>query len=137
MKERTRAAYNMLPFSHVPRIVIVHLVPNVILWMNAFPSQNGVSKIHSPRYIVTGKELSYNRHAQIEFGKYAQTHEQHDNTLAPRTMGAICLGPTGNTQGSHWFMSLTTGNKVSRNQWTELPMPDDAVQRVNLSLIHI
>ena len=131
VKERTRCTYNTLPYQYIPRVMLIHMIRNTVLWMNAFPSRNGVSTLHSPRYIVIGNELSYNLHAQTEFGRYVQTHEQHDNTMAPRTMGAICLGPTGNMQGSHWFMSLTSGAKVKRHRWTELPTPTDAIQRVN------
>jgi hypothetical protein len=51
--------------------------------------------------------------------------------MEARTVSAICLGPTGNEQGSHYFMSLGTGRRLTQNQWTELPMPNDAIARVN------
>jgi len=41
------------------------------------------------------------------------------------------MGPIGNEQGGHCFMSLATGWELSRNQWMELPMPCDAISRVN------
>jgi hypothetical protein len=34
----------------------------------------------------------------------------------------ICLGPTGNLQGSHKFMSLTTGKRIVRCKFTEMPL---------------
>ena len=40
-------------------------------------------------------------------------------------MGAICLGPTGNAQGEHWFLSLTSGSHIIRHRWTSLPMPQE------------
>ena len=40
-------------------------------------------------------------------------------------MGAICLGPTGNAQGGHWFLSLTSGSHIIRHRWTSLPMPQE------------
>jgi hypothetical protein len=46
------------------------------------------------------------------------------------TIGAICLGPTGNEQGGHYFMSLATSRWLTRNRWTELPMPHDSITRV-------
>ena len=109
VKERTRSTYTMLPYRHLPRIVLIHLVKNVVFWLNAFPTNDGVSKKYSPRYIMTGQQLSYSKHAIIEFGAYVQTHEQHSNNMDQRTMSAICLGPTGNQQGGHWFMSLSSG----------------------------
>eukprot|EP00957_Ditylum_brightwellii_P103916 7917586-Ditylum_brightwellii.AAC.1 len=99
VKERTRAGYSLLPFKYVPRLILVHLVKDSVLWLNAFPVDDGISQEHSPRYIITGRELSYDKHAVTEFGAYAQTHEEHDNSMGPRTLGAICLGPTGNNQG--------------------------------------
>ena len=60
--------------------------------------------------------------------------------LKARTTGAIALTPTGNAhgpylivstlQGGYIFLSLTTGQKLSRQQWEELPMPDGVVQAV-------
>ena len=42
-------------------------------------------------------------------------------------MGAICLGPTGNAQGGHWFFSLTSGCHVVCHCWTALPMPQEVI----------
>jgi len=38
-------------------------------------------------------------------------HEQHNNSLFPRTVGAIALCPTGNEQGSYYLLSLHTGKR--------------------------
>ena len=73
---------------------------------------------------MTGKELDYNKHVHLEFGEYVQTHKKHDNTMAQRTLGAVCLGPTGNKHGTHWFMNLITGERITRTFWTEMPMPE-------------
>ena len=50
--------------------------------------------------------------------------------MTHRTLGAICLGPNGNRQGGHYFMSLTSGSRITRHRWTELPMPKDVINRV-------
>jgi hypothetical protein len=60
-----------------------------------------------------------------------QTHEQHDNTMRKRTIGAIALRPNGNSQGGYYFMSLSTGRRIDRQTWTELPMPSDVIDRVH------
>ena len=80
---------------------------------------------------MTGQELSYTHHVQLEFGEYVQTHEEHNNEMMEHTLGAICLGPTGNQQGSHWFLSLSTGARIVRHRWTRLPLPRDAIIWVN------
>ena len=46
-------------------------------------------------------------------------------------MGAICLGPTGNAQGGHWFFSLTSGCRIVRHHWTALPMPQEVILRMS------
>jgi hypothetical protein len=130
IKDRARSGYNSLPFPYVPRLVVIRLVGNTVFWLNAFPVADGVSDTLSPRYLMTGKHLDFNKHVQIEFGAYAQTHEEHDNSMQARTVGAICLGPTGNEQGAHYFMCLATGRRLTRNRWTELPMPRDVIARV-------
>ena len=61
---------------------------------------------------MTGQTLNFQRHARLELGAYVQMHEEHDNLMGPRTLGAICLGPTGNQQGGHWFLSLTSGARI-------------------------
>jgi hypothetical protein len=123
IKERTRCIHNSLPYQKMPVRMIAEMVYTSVFWLNCFPAANGVSTTVSPRTTVTGQGIYYDRHCQLEFGSYVQTHEQHDNTMAPRTTGAIALRPTGNAQGGYYFMSLTTGRRISRNQWTALPMP--------------
>ena len=130
IKDQTRSAYQMLPFRCVPRIMLIHLVKNAVLWLNAFPAENGVSSQHSPQFLMTGRELEWDKHAVLEFGSYVQCHEEHSNEMIPQTMGAVCLGPTGNNQGGHWFMSLTSGAWISCHSWTELPMPREVIDHV-------
>jgi hypothetical protein len=38
--------------------------------------------------------------------------------------------PTGNAQGDYFFLSLSTGARISRHAWTEVPIPDTAIARV-------
>ena len=126
VKDWVRSTYRMLPYKYIPRLMVVHLVQNTIFWLNAFPVDNGWSSKHSPRYIMTGKHLDYNKHVRAEFGEYVQTHEEHDSDMHERTVGTICLGPNGNQQGGHYFMSLVTGVRLVQSCWTPLPLPREA-----------
>ena len=85
----------------------------------------------SPRTIITGQLLDYHKHCRYEFGEYVQTHEEHDNSLQSRTVGAIALRPTGNQQGGYFFMSLHTGRIINRLHATKLPMPSEVIIRVD------
>jgi hypothetical protein len=101
-------------------------------WINCFPSADSASATLSLREIVTGMRVTYDKHCQLQFGDYVQTHQSHNNTMLPRTTGAIALRPTGNEQGGHFFHSLTSGRMLNRNKWTVLPMPSDVVDRIHV-----
>jgi Reverse transcriptase (RNA-dependent DNA polymerase) len=131
IKDRSRSAICVLPFRQLPARMVIELIHYVVFWLNSFPAKKGISDTLSPRALVVGSTLDYASHCKLEFGAYVQTHEQHDNSMMPRTTGAIALRPTGNAQGGHYFYSLTTGKRLNRTQWTELPMPADVVDRVH------
>jgi hypothetical protein len=132
IKERIRALQSTLPFKNIPGRMIIEILANVVLWIDAFPPASGVSKTYSPRTIMTGTALNFNKHCQIPFGAYAEVHEDHNitNTMSERTQPEICLGPTANFQGSYKFISLRTGKRITRKQFKELPMPDSIIKRV-------
>ena len=130
VKERTRAIYCTLPFQKMPRRLIIEMVYAANYWLNMFPRQGGISKTLSPRTLLTGQTWSYTTHCKLEFGDYVQTHEEHDNSMATRTIGAIAVCPTGNTQGGYFFFSLSTGRVLNRGRWTSLPMPNDVIDQV-------
>ena len=66
-------------------------------------------------------------HVHLKFGEYIQTHEEHTNEMYEHTLGAICLGPTGNSQGGHWFMGLGTGARITQHTLT---VPTEVIQCV-------
>jgi len=107
------------------------MVYAAVFWLNTFPLENGVSTTLSPCSLLTGQVIDYHRHCRLKFGAYAQVHESHDNSMAPQTVGALALCPTGNAQGRYFFFSLSTGRVVNRAQWTELPMPPKVVEWVH------
>ena len=55
VKDRVQSTYHMLPYKYIPHLMVAHLVRNTIFWLNAFPTHDGWSSKHSPRYIMTGK----------------------------------------------------------------------------------
>jgi hypothetical protein len=112
VKEQARASFHSTPFKKLPIIMIQHLVGGSVFWLNAFPSDGGITGM-SPRAIMTGKTLDYTKHCRLMFGAYAQVHEEHNNSMEARTTGAIALRPTGNDQGGYYFMSLTTGRLLN------------------------
>ena len=109
VKERMRAIYNTLPFNKIPARLVVEMAKASIFWLNGMPPKDSFGNRLSPQTIVTGQKLDYNRHCRYQLGEYVQTHEQHDNSMNPRTVGALALCPMGNAQGSFYFMTISTG----------------------------
>jgi len=101
IKERTRETYATLPFQALLLRLVIKMVYVSVFWLNAFPVSSGISKTISPRKFITWDNIDYKKHCCLDFGSYVQTHECHDNSMLPRTIGAIALRPAGNNQGGH------------------------------------
>jgi hypothetical protein len=96
-----------------------------------FVLKGGISTTQSPSEIILNRKLDFNAHCKVEFGDYVQTHEEHDNTMAAHTVGAIATRPTGNAHGGYYFIRLDTGRQINRRDWTPLPMPDLVIDQVH------
>ena len=103
IKERCRGIICTLPYTSLPKIMVVHLLHHVVLWLNNFPVDKGVSSRFSPREIILRHKLDAKRHCRAPFGAYCEVHEENDptNSMKSRGIPAICLGPTGNLQGTY------------------------------------
>jgi hypothetical protein len=133
MKERGRCIVSELPYNDsIPDQIMIHLLQFIAFWINAMPSESGVSEVYSPREIVTGMKLDFKRHCRARFGAYVEASYDDDitNTLKDRTYSCIALGPTGNIQGSMKCFDLKTGRVVKRRTITVLPMPDRIIKQV-------
>ena len=76
----------------------IKMLENRVMWLNAFPVKGGVSDTLSPRTLLTGIKMDYNKHCRLQFGAYVPTHEDNNptNSMDSRTIGAIALGPAQN-----------------------------------------
>lgn len=138
IKERLRATIHGLPFKRVPKLLIHHMVADSVRCLNLFPRRTGISPDLSPVSLVTGVASPDYTAMRVEFGQYVQVFEDSDpsNTPRARSLGAIAMTPTGNVQGDFNFLSLATGARISRHQWTALPITDAAISRVE-ALAHL
>ena len=107
------------------------MAKTAVFWLNAFPAVGGASQDLSPRTTRTGQQVDYKRHCRYQFGEYTQTHEEHNNSMNPRMIGAIALRLVGNGQGSFYFLSITTGRVLNRLHAMALPMPDDVIDKLH------
>jgi hypothetical protein len=135
IKERVRAALHALPYKRLPKEMIKGVVRFAVKALNQFPAEDGISDVLSPVTIVTGLPPPDYNHIQLDFGEYVTVFEDNNptNTNAPRVVDAIALHHTGNAQGDYYFMSLATGERVSRRQYTKLPL----TQRIIDSVEHL
>jgi hypothetical protein len=125
IKERARGIVCTLLYPCLPQQMLIHLLHFVTMWLNNFPTSNGILADFSPRKIILCHHLSYKRHCQAPFGAYCKTHENNasTNSKCSRALPAICLGPTGNFQGSYHFLNLVTGSLIKRQTFDELLAP--------------
>ena len=134
IKERSRGIINTLPYLHFPQIMMINLLHFIVMWLNNFPSNTGISSRWSPREIVLRHRLDYKHHCRAPFGAYCEVHEDHEkerNSMKTRGLPSICLGPTGNKQGTYNFLNLVSGLVVKRRTWNELPVPQSVIDRVS------
>ena len=133
LKEYTRCHVHRLPYKRYPIEMVCGAVRKSIKDINNEVANDGVSDELSPATIIEGiAGPSYKEILKLNFGDYVQAHvpANKTNDNEPRTTGAIALYPSGNAQGSWYFMSLVTGKRIHRYQWTALPISQEVLQRV-------
>jgi Reverse transcriptase (RNA-dependent DNA polymerase)/Zinc knuckle len=133
IKERNRSTVHGLPYKRLPKLMVKEVVRFSVNCLNQLPAEDGVSTTLSPNTIMTGKSNPDYNNMRVEFGSYVQIYEPTTfatNTLRSRTTGAIALTATGNAQGDYYFMSLVSGRRLSRHEWTPVPITDAAIERV-------
>jgi len=61
VKERVRAIASILPFRQYPPRLIAEMVYNAVFWLNTFPHKDSVHATISPRTLITGLGIDYNK----------------------------------------------------------------------------
>lgn len=119
-----------LPFRRFTKLMTASMVKSSTYWLNSFPSQNGILANVSPAAIVTGRGAPDFKYNNIVFGSYAMVHLGTNNTMKPRSVPGIALGPS-NEWGGQFFMSLFSGKRLHSYKYTELPIDDEVIRRVD------
>jgi hypothetical protein len=83
------------------------MILHIIKFVNGFPRRGGF-KHYSPGEIMTNCRIHAND-VVVSFGVYCQIVEnvEPQNSLAPRTRGAILLGDSGSSSGGQCFLLWT------------------------------
>ena len=132
IKERIRSVYHRLPFQAIPKIMLKILAMECTNKLNFFPPKGGISKFYSPRMILTGNVLDYNKHCSTPFGTFVQAHNENNptNTMAPRALDCIYLRPVYSQQGGHELLDLATKRIITRRRITVLPITPTIIRTV-------
>ena len=112
--------------------MIIYLVIEVTRKLNFFPTRGGVSKHYSPREILTGHKVEYQKQCAIQQFSYVLAHDepQPSNTPTARAIDCIYLRPLSTQQGGHELMNLHTGKVITRRKITVAPMTKAIIQAV-------
>ena len=129
VKERCQCACHAAPYKKYTKLMIQHLVESRVMWLNRFPSSNGISKTMSPATIVTGQPKPDMSKKRISFGSYAMVYTSTTNTMKSRSVPAIALSESNKIGGSY-FMLLYTGKLIHGFDWNEIPIHDDVIDTV-------
>ena len=113
--------------------IVIHMVYNVCLRLNAFLLKLGLSIDYSPWELVTHRSVTYKIDCKSGFGSYDEdsTDAMVTNRKISRRHNCIVVGTSGNRQGLLKCFDLTTGSVVTRRIFDVLPMPDRIVKQVN------
>ena len=94
IKDRVRGHFNTLPFKHLTPVFVSEMVYHAVFWRNMFALRGGISTTQSPSEIVLNRKLDFNAHCKVEFGKYVQTHKEHNNDMNSHTIVVITTHPS-------------------------------------------
>eukprot|EP00804_Cyclotella_cryptica_P009736 CCRYP_011246-RA/>CCRYP_011246-RA protein AED:0.32 eAED:0.32 QI:0/-1/0/1/-1/0/1/0/207 len=116
IKERVRCYKADMPVKELPSIIIKRMVLNAVLFLNAYVDKQGVSEEYSLRELILGWQLHWKRHCKYHFGAYWEAYDNPDltitNTQQLQSRRFVCLGPTGNIQGSFFFLDLNSKTMI-------------------------
>jgi len=134
IKERARTLVHGLPYKRLTILFVQHLMMHVVHYLNIFPWKYGLSTELSQETIMTGSPAHDYNKLKIEFGSYVQVFDAPSPSNTPRssTHGAIALGATVISGGAFYFLSLASGEVLSRHQWTVCPIQEEVIKRLEV-----
>ena len=130
VKEGVRTGLSALPFTCCD-LLFKYLVGFTVTRANMFPNTTTMDNL-SPFQILYNRPVNANRDAHLEFGAlYEVTSRTGDNSMAPRTIGAIGLAQTPNGTGTCQFLNLGSWTLFSANHFKQVPMTPDVISLLN------
>ena len=131
VKEGARTITQGPPFKWYPGLLVDSIVQKGTSNLNSLPVESGVSDTMSPREIIPGLlKLDYNN-LKLEIGEYYEVYAQPNptNRMDSRSVGGIALQPSNNN-GGHYFMFISTGERLHSYACRQLPITHDVILQV-------
>ena len=110
------------------------LTTSVVKNLNNLPADDGISDDLSPASLVLGTpSIDFNTFNDVRFGTYVMAYNRTEPTSSQESRGtpAIALYPSGNAQGTWYYMSLETGARIHRYHHHVLPLSQDVINKVH------
>ena len=124
-KNQCRCITTDMKFNILPNSIIRALVIHAAMFMNSYQDKQGISQEFSPRELVLRWQLCTKKHIRAQFGSFCVTYDvpspNETNRQDSRARYAICLGPTGNFQGTHKFLCLQSKRIIKRRDFNRIP----------------
>ena len=73
IKEKTRCVTTGFPYHWIPKMVLIHTVYDVCMWLNDFLPNTELMGGLSPREMATGRKLTYDENCYTDLGKLPWT----------------------------------------------------------------
>ena len=126
------STFHRLPFTTLPKLVLIYLVAECANKLNYFPAKLGLSKYYSPRMILQKQTLEFKTHGIYNTGDYVLAHNDSiiKNNLKPRALDCLYLRPTPNSKNTHDFYHISTNKIISRSKCTPLPMTTNIIHLI-------
>ena len=105
------------------------LIQNVKKWINAFPSNAGITGPYSPANIVDGSINPDCQRKRIVYGAYALAYAGTNTNMTSRAVPAISLYESNDFDGQ-FFMNLETAQRFHSKRWSQLPIDDTVIDRI-------
>jgi hypothetical protein len=77
-KERCRATLHSIPCHTMSKLMMIHIILNVVKLLIFFPTNGVVSDTLSPKTIISGETLDYKKHLSLQLGQYCQVHKEYN-----------------------------------------------------------
>jgi hypothetical protein len=133
IKERCRCIIAGVVFV-VAAMLYPFLIAYVVKMLNFTPTSANIGQQSPFQFLTGGRSVKIDNIAPAAWGDYCQVDDENrigrNLITTPRKISAIYLGPQDEF-GKHGFLNLQTLRLFSREHFTRLTMPTDAIDRLN------